>query len=158
MLIKNKKLLFYTVLLITLFSSCSFLSIEEPTYKISSIKTVNGITEDFEIAGLVFVLKNLDNRDISSISFEFDIYDTDGNQQPGIGKNHVESSIEINILSEMEDSVTVAFDSKFSKPLLDSLTATRFCITKIEYSDGSRWRDILKQYQIMVSEIEVETL
>jgi len=157
-LTQTDKLFLYSIFLIILISSCTTFGIEEPTYSITSIKVVNGTTEDFEIAGLVFVLKNYDMRDISSIIFEFDIYDTHGNQQPGFGENHVESSAQISILSEMEDNVTVSFDSRFSIPSQKILTVTRFCIRKINYTDGSSWRDELKQYQIMVSEIEVETL
>ena len=147
-----------SVLIIILLSSCSLLGIEEPTFSISSIKVINGTNSDHDIAGLVFVLDNFDDRDIVSLSFEFDIYDTEGNQQPGIVENHVESFKEISILRGTEGTGIEVLDELFTLPPSESLTATRFCITGINYTDGSSWKDVIRQYLIMVTDIQVETL
>jgi len=154
---RNKGFLLYFFIFLSI-SSCSFPGRENPSFSIMSKKVITGSSSAYNIGVLIFVLHNFDEREISSIVFDFDVYDIYGKQQPQIGKNHIESSLEIQILSGSRKTITVVLDSLFSLPASETLTVTRFCITRINYSDNSYWSDEFRQFQIMASEIEVETL
>jgi hypothetical protein len=150
----------YKILLIFIvtISSCSLFTPEIPPYLVSKISVLNGIDENQNIASVNFTLVNKELIQITKLDLEFDIYDTENNQQPKIGTNHVESSIDTILEPSESLEYSILLDPLFYYSPENQLTVTRFCILNVYFSDGTIWSDKHKQFLIMAESISVESV
>ena len=137
---------------------CFLVPPENPPFLVSSVQVVNGILGEQRIGSVQLTLINKSDSSLRSVFLEFDVYDTQGRQQPAPGDNHVTSRIARDLPPGGETVLEVSLDPLFVFPPAENLTVTRLCLVELEFEDGILWSDPGRYYLIMAEDVTVEEI
>lgn len=139
-MVKNKTF-FQSLLcfLIFLFSSCQLLAKDSVPYLIDGKMVIEESTE-YQIAGFDFYLLNKSEKQISSFTVVFYLFDEDGNP-PDYVKNSIVLTVKADVDSHDYLESCISLDKFFSSIPESPYTIDYLYISKIKYSDDSEWND-----------------
>lgn len=137
----NKSRSFWVVCLILFFSGCQLSAKENSPYIISGEMLIEE-SKDYEIAGLDLYVYNKLEKNISSFTVVFFLFDSEGNAPEG-GKNVVVLTVTTEIEGKNSLKACINLDKYMREIPEEPYQIDYIYLSKIVYDDGTEWNDPL---------------
>lgn len=137
---KNKCLLLFFPIAALAFSSCTDSNvvpyvITEPICTFSHIENVH------LYGGIHFTFYNNSNKDIDSLTFKCIVFNEEG-QNPFVGSNNIIAKYNNPVYANDYKEIIISLDSYIYQIPKENLIIDYAYVSKIQYSDGSVWKDV----------------
>lgn len=136
---KNRIFTMFFLFMCMLFSGCQLSAKENSPYIISG-EMVTEDSSDYEIAGLDFYLYNKMEKNITSFTVVFFLFDSDGNAPEG-SKNIVVLTVTTEIDAKSSLRACINLDKYMTEIPDEPYQIDYIYLSKIVYEDGSEWND-----------------
>jgi len=127
----------------------NILNKESPPFTITELESKLADTLlDFTFAGISYSFLNKSEKDVSSITTSFMLFDAKTQSNPFIGSNIFEIKTLISISPRENMEIGISLDIFIYIAPSEPYLIDHFYISEIEYADGSIWRDKNGIYRI----------
>jgi hypothetical protein len=106
---------------------------------------LGGNERDYDYACAKFSFHNGSDKDVSSFTVSFMLYDSEGNN-PFVGSNNVVERVDGNVPSGASTAVLIPMDDYLTIVPDEPYKIDFMYVRKIEYADGSEWTDPFGMY------------
>lgn len=112
-------------------------------YVISRPEFIIGEVDSFFMyGGILLDFCNSAEKEIEHIELSFSLYDTQTQESPLFGTNHIVTTYDQHISPDEEMELCISLDEYLYTIPSEVFAIKNFCVTKIIYTDGSRWTDV----------------
>ena len=144
-----KKLLIFSLLsfLSVLLVCCEYLANQKPEFCIANPVYKSGEIDGIcKLGGVFFDFYNKSAYSVQFLEIRMNIYDKNTGKEAFIGTGTIVSEMECNIESGEKRKLCIPLDQYMVVCPLKDCIIDQFYISKIKFSDGREWHDILGLY------------